>query len=447
MDNGIQGNPPSLIIDNATAGLLPARFRTARYDDDSVTLLSEEAQADETRRLLGKLTPCVGRESELGQLEALLGACLEETTPRALLLLAPAGTGKSRLRREFLRRVAARGEDILVLSGRGDPLGAGTPFSVLRAVVFQLCEVHPRDPVEVRRDKLGRRLGRLLPERDRARSVALLGELCGVPSFESSAPRQNSEWSRTAEEHIRQAFLDWLSAESSAHPIILALEDMHFTDAATVGLVDAALRTLTDRPLFVVGLARPELTESFPRLWHGRVQLMPLRPLSRKSSELLVRQALGMQTPAPVLTRIVERAAGNVLILEELIRAEAEHEGEESPRTVQAMLQARIGRLEPEARRTLRAASLFGDTCWLGGVALLIGMARSECERWLGYLVREELLEERSDSSLPDEVEYRFRQPLMREAAFGLLVDADRTLGQRLVDGFLRRVQERRPFA
>ena len=53
-------------------------------------------------------------------------------------------------------------------------------------------------------------------------------------------------------EGLRSAWLDWLEVECGANPVLLVLEDMHWGDAPSVQLVDAALRTLRDRPLMVL---------------------------------------------------------------------------------------------------------------------------------------------------------------------------------------------------
>jgi hypothetical protein len=54
-------------------------------------LRGERLTIDESRKLLGKPTPCVGREQELLALSAVLSTCIEESTPRVALVVAPAG--------------------------------------------------------------------------------------------------------------------------------------------------------------------------------------------------------------------------------------------------------------------------------------------------------------------------------------------------------------------
>ena len=61
------------------------------------------------RTLLGKPTPCVGRDKELGLLEGTLRECVSDSVARAVVVTGPAGQGKSRLRREFERKARELG--------------------------------------------------------------------------------------------------------------------------------------------------------------------------------------------------------------------------------------------------------------------------------------------------------------------------------------------------
>ena len=143
-------------------------------------------------------------------------------------------------------------------------------------------------------------------------------------------------------------------------------------------LVDTALRDLADQPLMVLAFGRPEVTQHFPRLWAGRVQEIPLRGLSRKAGERFATQVLSQvlgRPPEPdLVSRIVERACGNALYLEEMIRAAAAGDGDAPPETVLVMLQAQLLALAPSARQLLRAASVYGETFWRGGLLALLGL-------------------------------------------------------------------------
>src|SRR5207253_2730397 len=115
--------------------------------------------------------------------------------------------------------------------------------------------------------------------------------------------------------------------------------------------------------------------------------------LNRKASERLAQELMSGDAAPATMARIVERAAGNPLWLEELIRAAAEADHGETPQTIMAMLQARIGQLAGGARQVLRAASIFGETFWQGGVVALLGTQLSEeVAQHLDTLVQREVL-------------------------------------------------------
>jgi tetratricopeptide (TPR) repeat protein len=243
-------------------------------------------------------------------------------------------------------------------------------------------------------------------------------------------------------DQIRRAFEDFVAAECAAGPLLLVLEDLHWGDLPSLRLVDAALRALENRPLMVLALARPEVHDVFPRAFaERRVLEIRLGPLTRRAAEQLGREALGSGIEPEKLKRMVELADGNAFFLEELIRAV--HEGTDAhlPDTVLAMVQARLERLEPDARRVLRAASVFGAVFWSGGVEALMG-GETRTSAWLDTLVERELLSRRGTSDFSGETEYIFRHSLLREAAYATLTADDRLLGHRLAAEWLEQSGE-----
>ncbi|HLM74895.1 MAG TPA: protein kinase, partial [Polyangiaceae bacterium] len=428
-------------LDEVTANLLDSRFVLAPANRAAI-LEGERATADESRPLLGKPTPCVGRERELDQLAGILGRCAEDSEAQAVLVTAPPGGGKSRLRHEFLRRQGADPTALRVLLGQGDPLSAGSPYGILGEALRRSAAIHHGDELAHQRAAIVEVLCRDVGPAEKQRVSEFLGELCGVPfSGEDSPPLQAARSDpRAMSEQIEQAFVDWLRAECAPRVVLLVLEDFHWGDTLTVKLVDAALRALAEQPLFVLALARPEVAERFPNLWQRCLQTIALRPLSSKASERLVREVLGERpVTAAVLARIVEQAAGNALFLEELIRSAAEEGSGERSETVLAILQARLRRLDPESRRVLRAASIFGNTFWASGLQLLCerGGAHRQVGDCLHLLAHAEIIEEHRSSHFPLEPEYGFRHALVRDAAYSLLTEADRAEGHRLACTYL----------
>jgi eukaryotic-like serine/threonine-protein kinase len=431
-------------LDEVTAGLLGARFEVGG-DEVGLLLLRERHALDEARTLLGRPTPCVGRDRELAALAALYAECAAEAVARAALITGGPGTGKSRLRRELLLRTPAQA---LVLFGRGDPMRAGSPFGPLAEALRREAGIVDGESMPVRRRKLRARLARQLDGDGLRRATEFLGELAAVPasgaeaSVELKAARQDS---RLMNDQIRLAWLAWLAAECRAQPVILVLEDLHYGDLPTVRLVDTALSE-TEAAFLVVALARPEVRDLFPRLWEGRAVLdISLPELTRRAAARLVRAVLGDGTDPATVASIVERAGGNAFYLEELIRTAAEGRlGEGLPATVLAMVQARLEALPADGRRILRAASIFGDVFWGGGVRALVGDAGSRVDDWLATLAAREMVSARGDGyRFPGEHEFAFRHGLVREGAYSMLTREDRALGHRLAGEWLERAGER----
>jgi eukaryotic-like serine/threonine-protein kinase len=442
LDAARRASPQLVRVDEITAGLLDTRFDVGG-DEAGLYLLGERDVVQATRTLLGKPTPCIGRERELAVLMGLYDEAIAEPMAQAVLVTGPAGIGKSRVRYELLRRLERRDELVEVWIGRGDPLRSGAPFGMIAPALRRTAGVLDGEPIEVRRQKLRARVMRHASTEPR-RTVLFLGELVGIPfpddeSVELRAARHDSQ---LMADQVRRAFEHFLAIEASAQPVVIVLEDLHWGDLPTTKLIDSALRAVPDRPWLVVALARPEVHELFPRLWDERgVHQLRLDELTKKGSEKLVREVLGARANDRLVARLVDHSGGNAFYLEELIRAVIEGKGDALPETVLAVVQGRLERLEVDARRVLRAASVFGQQFWRGGVAKLLGRTDAHdpsVHAWLEELAERELITRAAQSRFPDEDEYQFRHAIVREAAYVMLTDADRTLGHRLAGEWLQ---------
>jgi tetratricopeptide (TPR) repeat protein len=360
-------------VDEVTAGLLDGQF--ALGGDAAGRILLGEAEDGGARALLGKATPFVGRTRELITLRGLFTESVEEPAARAALVTAAAGAGKSRLARELCAQIAEQAE---MWIARGDPLRAGTPF----ALAGDLLRAHGGQVA--------------------AGTAHLGGEMA-------------------------RAFSAMVAGALDRGPLVLVLDDLHWADLPSLQLVDAALAAFADRPLLVVALARPEVHDLFPRLWEERhVHEIRLAALGRRDAERIARAVLGADAPSATIDRVLALAEGNAFYLEELARTG----GDVVPETVLALVEAGLARLDPEARRVLRAASIFGDTFARAGLAALLGDG-ADLGETIAHLVELEVLARSTRGDLS------FRSALLRHAAYGMLTDADRTLGHRLAASWL----------
>jgi eukaryotic-like serine/threonine-protein kinase len=439
------GGAGDVRIDEVTAALLRAGFEIAQ-DERGHILRGAQDDLDESPLLLGKPTVCVGRDREIALLMGDLRHCLEEHAASAALVIGAPGTGKSRLRQEVVRALRESDQTVEIWLGQADPMSAGSAFSLLAHALRRGLDLAVGEPIEERRRKIQKRVERHRAL-DAARVAAFLGELVGSPfpddhDVQLRAARSNP---MLMGDQIRFAWEEFLQAECAAHPVLLVLEDLHWGDLPTVQMVSAALRQLSELPFMVLALSRPEVHELFPKLWEGqRVHEVRLGPLPRRASEQLVRWALGEHVTSELVQTVVQRADGNAFYLEEQIRAVASGKAESLPESVLAMVQAEIEALDPDARRVLRAASIFGETFRQDEVTALAGGVR--LAPMLLALERREVIR-RGRAHVASDAEYRFRHALVREAAYGMLTERDRQLGHALAGDWLEQRGDADPMA
>lgn len=428
-----------VFMDEVTAGLLDARFDVCG-DERGLMLRGLRDTQEPAKTLLGVPTWMVGRNRELLTLEATYEECCAEPAARVVLVSCPPGFGKSRLAQEFLRKLRVAERPPEIWQAQGDPLSVGSPFALLAEAIRRASGILDGEPLPVKNQKLRARIARHFAGAELARVAGFVGELIGAPfPDDGAAPLRSAHMdSVLAGDQMLRAFEDWLDAECAHAPLLLVLEDLHWGDLPTIRFVDAVLRRLTERPLMVLALARPEVHKAFPDLWSRRGLLeLRLAELGRKASEALTRQVLGPGAKEDVIERLVARASGNPLWLEELLRAEVDGRGQETSDTLMVLAEARLEALNADKRMVLRAASVFGQRFWRGGVEALVGAQVAGMEALLRGLEEREIIALRTAARFPGQREYEFRNALLRDAAHATLTDQDRELGHRLAAGWL----------
>ncbi len=439
-------------IDETTAGLLDARF-DVRRTDAGLELASESGPGDETRKLLGVAAPCIGRDRELLTLDATLDEVLSEHVARAIVVTADAGIGKSRLRREWLHRIRERnGENVATWIARADPLDSRAPHGLLGQAVRRALGIADDAPASVKQARLHEHLTQLLDGETVSRVFPFACEIASAPLADSADPHSPELTAARSDRAlmaslIRSAFEAWIVAECNRRPLLIVLDDAHWSDAATLRLLDAALGAAADSPLLVAVFARPPLRAAHPNLFaERRAQDLRLEELSKRSADRVARAILGAAVPQHVIDRIVAVSNGNAFFLEELVRAVAEGKSGELPESVLSVVEARLEALEPDARRVLRAASVFGQFFWPGGVAAVLGDADDEtANAWIATLTRREIVAPRAQSRFGDEPELTFRHVLVRDCAYSMLTPDDRAVAHRAAAAWLEARGEAEP--
>ncbi len=370
---------------------------------------------DPARRLRPAATAMVGRERERRMLQYAFDRAAEERSCRLVSVLGTAGVGKSRLVAEFL---AGLEPAATICAGRCLSYGEGVTYWALAEAVRALAGVDERDsPDDVRA-----RIAALVEPDGAGEVVDGVGSLLGLAGAVARV-----EDSRLA---LRQLF----GAVAARAPLVVVFDDIHWAEPPLLDLIDDLVDWLSDAPILLVCMARPELLEERPGWSGGKLNAttLLLEPLSEADGDALVRGLLGADVPEPVAGRVVAAAEGNPLFVEELIgmllddghlrrvdggvEAAGAIERIELPPTIQALLAARLDRLTTGERGVVERASIEGQVFHLGALTAL-GAAADEIPPTVRTLARKQLFRA-AQAALPGQDAYRFRHILIREAAY-----------------------------
>jgi predicted ATPase/class 3 adenylate cyclase len=427
----------------------PATYRLARhsfgFESMGEVVLKGKSGQHPVHRLIGPLdiprearglealglsAPLIGRDTELSRMLD----CLERAVAgdaHVVRLIGDAGIGKSRLVREFLARVEddERFSSVVVRRTACSPLGE-QHFGALGAILRGAYGIAPRDSAAMMREKLAAGIAELgLSPSEGAELMPPLDHVLGLGAV---GTRESQVEPEQLKRQIHFAVRTLFERRLARAPILLVVEDLHWADAASLEV----LRLLADRldrsRLMIVLTHRP--TFEAGALATSRINHVAIRvpPLQAQSSHALIGSLFG-GSPLPQELRgwIVERAGGNPLFLEEIVRGLIENgtltrEGlswhtlanggtAEIPLNLQGILLARLDRLPREARTLVQEAAVVGprfDAALLRIIASDPTRVRSQ----LDLLLDAELIDEEPGLGL--EAQFRFTQSLLQDVIY-----------------------------
>ncbi|HEX4906417.1 MAG TPA: AAA family ATPase [Acidimicrobiales bacterium] len=332
--------------------------------------------------------PTIGRDDELAVLDRVMGD-LGGGRGAVVLVTGEAGLGKSRLVAEALRRAS---EETMVLEGRCAELGA-SPFRPFADAIRGHLGWDPSTPTDVRVADVAR-LARTADPDDVVVTSALRS-LLGLdvdddPAWTALPPAQRQR-------EVFRAVRLLVAALANETPVVLVVEDVHWADPASVALTAELFSTANDVPLVVLCAYRPArdlpawtLSAEAHERCPGRVTRVALRELASQSCEAIAHAMLGgADLDADARAFVVERAQGNPLFVEELVRSAVEAGwlvrdgdtwrvderavGARVPDTLELLVRSRTDRLPPTVRRVLQLASVQGRIFSVSALAAIEG--------------------------------------------------------------------------
>src|SRR5436305_3597378 len=381
----------------------------------------------------GLEAPFVGRDRELRQIKDLFHACAEGGKAHLVSVTGIGGIGKSRLGWEFYKYFDGLPQLTYWHRGRCLSYGEGVTYWALADMVRMRCRIAEDDDAATAQEKLRAAVEEHLPDpEERAFVEPRLANLLGLADH-AARDRQA----------LFAAWRLFFERLADVYPTVLAFEDMQWADASLLDFVEYLLEWSRNSRLFVVTLARPELSERRPT-WgagHRNFTSIYLEPLPREAMEDLL-DGLVPGLHADTREQILARAEGVPLYAVETVRmlldrgliaqrgSVYEPVGEigtlDVPETLQALIAARLDGLSAEERRVLQDAAVLGKTFTLDGVAAVCGLPRDDVEPLLAALARKEVLGLQADARSPEHGQYGFLQDLVRHVAYESLSKRDR---------------------
>jgi class 3 adenylate cyclase/tetratricopeptide (TPR) repeat protein len=384
-------------------------------------------------RYWGLEAPFEGRDEELRLLKDLFHATAREKRARLVTVIGQAGTGKSRLTREFEKYTDGLVEDTYWHVGRSPSYGEGITFWALGEMVRKRAGLAETDDTQTTRERIAATLVEYVPDEGERRWIEpRLLQLLGL------------EEGRGGErEEVFAAWRTFFERVADKGPVVMAFEDLEFADSGLLDFIDHVLEWSRAHPIFVIALARPELLERRAG-WgagHRNFVAIGLEPLSDDAMRGML-AGLVPGLPESAVRAILARAEGVPLYAVETVRMLLNtgrlvaQEGIyqpagdlaelEVPDTLHALIAARLDALEGSDRSVLQDGAVLGQTFTLAALSGVSGEAPDTLEPRLRALVRREVLVLDIDPRSPERGQYGFVQGLVREVAYSTLSKRDR---------------------
>lgn len=404
-------------------------------------VLERKRAVGRVRGIEGLHAEIVGREDEMDTLQNVVDG-LRQGVGRIVLLLGEAGLGKSRLVYESHQYVEAQpGFDVNWFEMSSLSYETHQAYGLVHRLIRRVSGIGYDDAPRMMEKKLTS-LVESLPAETRNRAKHLFEALFGLVSS-NGGPAIDGE---SFQIELIDVMQQWLRIRFSDQPTVFVFDDMHWSDPASIQLIENLLQLTAEIPLVVIGAMRADrhapawqIKTIADEEFHHRYTEISLRPLSTAESAELVNRLLAIaEIPDALRSNILEKSAGNPFFIEEVVRALIENRvvipedrevGEDTvrywvatkdaadfdiPDNLQSLLAARMDQLEEATRATLQLASVIGRNFYLR-VLQAVNDASPELDQHLRTLLRLDMIRE---SARVPEIEYSFRNPLTQEAVY-----------------------------
>jgi class 3 adenylate cyclase/tetratricopeptide (TPR) repeat protein len=371
----------------------------------------------------------VGRKQEQETLQSCLTRAVGGKGQLVTIEGEP-GIGKSRLLYEFLGYLDRK--QISTPQGRCQPYGSDIPYFSFLDGLRRGLHLNENDSHGETLQKAVASIKRIGPSLERY--LPHLLHVLSIPSNYALPPDLKGEALRKA---LEEAIAALITLSANVQPLVLVIEDWHWSDPASQSALRYLLRLVPSYRLMVIVTYRSAYDFDFGKITDRTT--IRLKALDEAETEDLIAAVAGATKLPPGLAALISRSAdGNPLFIEEACYSMIEsgalsvdddalvlHQSLDQlllPDTVQAVIRARLDRLDKGAKEVIGPASVIGRV-FNERVLTSIYTGRSPLAEALEVLQAQEIIQQ---TKILPELEYSFRHLLTREVAYDTLLHQQR---------------------
>ena len=466
--------PGTVLVSERTYRLVDSLFRWEPLGRISVKGISQpmevyrplahiaDVEPDSYGQTFPNSIPRIGHEAEFNAIKSSIKGLFEGRGGIAIVT-GDEGSGKSFLVNEVQQYFAHR-EALLAEAHREDLSKTGMltwvrgrcrsysqawPYSVWMDLFHNWLGLHFEDSKEDKRNSLRQRAEAVWGQ-DFDEHYPYLATFLGLPLEKAYQERVKHLDSQGLQQRFFLAVRRWIEDSSRKSPVVLAFADLQWADESSLELLKYCLPICDSETLLWLLTFRPEREAPLRAFQHyieaeypHRMTSVALPPLTETQSQELIDHLIGANTlPKETSRLIIHNAAGNPYYILELIRSLiardvlVRDEGNgawhvtrsvtslDLPDSLQRLLVARIDRLSIQERIVLQVAAVIGPVFWLNAIQAILGETQT-LKTNLTALQREQLVQE--SGRVPElGMQYLFRSPLIRDAAYDSLLSSQK---------------------
>ncbi len=427
--------------------LAPIALKGIKQPVTAYQALTIKEKSDRLRSMPGGNAPMIGREEDLDKLQKALDEVINQGSSRIVMLSGEAGVGKSRLVGEF--RSSSRDLHIDIYQGNCPAYTRSKPLWVVSDLLRDILNFSHIDPTPIQIDTLHSFLKKHGLDNDNVLPylALMLGLQIEDEKFDIFFRKLDA---KMLQKQTHSALRKLLLALAQLNPVVLIFEDLHWIDPASRDFLEYLVQTAAEAPLMLVFSSRQLEREMVLNALLKTVEKIPdqfvdiqLRALSDTEGQCFLDQIINETSgqTEPLKKRIADRAAGNPLYIEEIVRMlidqgklekdndtwrvrEGAYEAlQKVPESLQGLVLARYDKLPATLRHTLYHAAVLGSPF---PTDLLIEMKRATTKsitKQLHELVAKQFIIPKPFKSSTG---FAFRHSLIQEGIYSTLLKRPR---------------------